>query len=374
MALTPNVVYRRLYEGANHRLRSFAGGRFAHRCRPTSIMFLLTELCNARCVHCDIWKNKGKEDSPSASQWLQVVDDLRSWLGPVSIVFTGGEALLKPYSTELAAHASSRGFWLEFLTHGYWKDQKRIEQLALARPSRITISTDGVGAVHSKIRGREDFFEHTNRTIETLVRMRSEDSSLRYRILLKTVVMEQNLADLGEVARYATREGMAVFYQPIEQNYNTAEDPTWFLNSPTWPRDPAAAVRAVQELIRLKRTGLHIDNTEEHLETMVRYFLDPAGLQRLTQAHMAQQKRPLCAALTMLQLQSNGDVRVCAHRPPVGNIKEAPVRQIWERRTRYWEQGCCFTDGATVGSSQPAADGFPVTPPQAEPPISQRRS
>src|ERR1035438_9506137 len=65
----------------------------------------LTELCNARCVHCDIWKNQGKEDSPSASQWLKVLDDLRSWLGPVSIVFTGGEALLKPYAAELDAHA-----------------------------------------------------------------------------------------------------------------------------------------------------------------------------------------------------------------------------------------------------------------------------
>jgi organic radical activating enzyme len=282
MALTPVAIYRRLYEGLNYRLRSFAGGRFAHRCRPTSIMFLLTELCNARCVHCDIWKNKGKEDSPSQAQWTQVLDDLRSWLGPVSIVFTGGEALLRPYSTELAAHASSQGFWLEFLTHGYWKDQQRIEQLALARPSRITISVDAVGPVHSAIRGREDFFEQTNRTVETLLRVRSQHK-LRYRILLKTVIMAQNLDCLGEVARYATRAGLSVLYQPIEQNYNTADDPGWFLGSPTWPRDSSAAVRAVRELVQLKRSGLHIDNTDEHFEAMIRYFLDPAGLQLLTQ-------------------------------------------------------------------------------------------
>ena len=373
MAVQPGAVYRRLYAGANHRLRSFAGGRFADRCRPVSIMFLLTELCNARCVHCDIWKNKGKEDSPSASQWSKVLDDLRSWLGPVSIVFTGGEALLKPYSTELAAHASSRGFCLEFLTHGYWKDQKRIEQLALAKPAQVTISTDGVGDVHSKIRGREDFFEQTSRTIETLVRMRSENRSLRYRILLKTVIMEQNVAHLAEIARFANREGMSIFFQPIEQNYNTAQDPTWFLNSPTWPRDTAAAVRAVQELVALKRSGLHIDNTEEHFEAMIRYFLDPAGLQLVTQSHVAQQRRPLCAALTMLQFQSNGDVTICAHRPPVGNIKETPIRPIWDRRTRYWEEGCCLAGGAPGSLIQPAADSLSVIPAQAETPIGQRR-
>jgi MoaA/NifB/PqqE/SkfB family radical SAM enzyme len=235
----------------------------------------------------------------------------------------------------------------------------------MARPAQITISVDGVGAVHSKIRGREDFFEHTNRTIETLVRIRSEDPSLRYRILLKTVIMEQNLDELGAVARFATRPGLAVFYQPIEQNYNTAENPKWFVTSPTWPRHPEAAVRAVLQLIQLKRDGLHIENTEEHFEAMIRYFLDPAGLQLLTQSHVAQQKRPLCAALTMLQLQSNGDVTICNHRPPVGNIKESGIRQIWERRTRYWERGCCLS-GAT--------DGLPLTPSETGPAIGQRRS
>lgn len=321
-------------------------------------MFLLTERCNARCVHCDIWKNKGDEGSPSAAQWSRVLDDLRSWLGPVWLVFTGGEALLKPYALDLAAHASSRGFALEFLTHGYWKDQSKIERLALAGPSRITISVDGIGAVHSLIRGREDFFDHTDRTIETLLRIRAE-RKLPYLLLLKTVIMEQNLRSLGDVARYATREGMEVFYQPIEQNYNTAEDPAWFKTSPTWPRDPAAAVRAVRELVQLKRDGLHIANSEAHFDSMIRYFLDPAGLQQLTQAHIAQQKRPLCAALTMLQFQSNGDVTICSHRPPVGNIKDAPIRQIWQRRTRYWERQCCFA-GEAVDSPLaplPQADG-----------------
>jgi len=57
------------------------------------------------------------------------------------------------------------------------------------------------------------------------VRIRSEDPSLRYRILLKTVIMEQNLDELGAVARFATRRGWR-FLQPIEQNYNTAENPS----------------------------------------------------------------------------------------------------------------------------------------------------
>jgi pyrroloquinoline quinone biosynthesis protein E len=118
MLRTARHIYRRGYEAVNYRLRSFAKGRFADRCRPTGIMFLLTELCTAKCVHCDIWKNRGQEDSPTVDQWKKVLKDLRQWLGPVQVVFTGGEALMKSFTVELAEHASRLGLFLEVLTHG----------------------------------------------------------------------------------------------------------------------------------------------------------------------------------------------------------------------------------------------------------------
>ena len=56
-------AYRRAYSAVNYRLRTLSGGRWADHCRPTDIGFLMTNLCNAKCVHCDIWKNKGKDDN-----------------------------------------------------------------------------------------------------------------------------------------------------------------------------------------------------------------------------------------------------------------------------------------------------------------------
>ena len=344
MFRTAVPVRRRLYEGLNYRLRTFAGGCLARFCRPVSIAFLLTERCNARCVHCDIWKNKGPEDNPKIDEWKKVLGELRSWLGPVGIVFTGGEALLYPEAIELVQHAISLGFSLEFLTHGYWRDQARIERLALTNPWRITVSLDGVGATHSKIRGREDFFEKTRQTLDTLVRIRS-DHRLTFRILLKTVIMEHNLDDLCEVARFATREQMEVLYQPIEQNYNTPNDPLWFETSGNWPRDPAEAARKVRELAALKRAGLHILNTEAQFEAMIRYFQDPAEHWLVTQARVAHKQEMPCCALTMLQFQANGDVTVCVNRPPIGNIRVSPIRQLWKQRSQVWENGCCLAAG-----------------------------
>jgi len=85
----------RLSCAANYRLRDMNHGRYASRCRPTSITFLLTELCNARCTHCDIWKNKGKEDAPTQEQWKQVLTDLRHWLGLAQVTMISAPAIFE---------------------------------------------------------------------------------------------------------------------------------------------------------------------------------------------------------------------------------------------------------------------------------------
>ncbi len=337
-----SVAYKRVYEGVNYRLRGFAGGRWASLCRPTSIILLLTELCNARCVHCDIWKNRGKEDSPTVDQWKTLLSDLRRWLGPVQVTFSGGEALLRAFTTELVAEGSSIGLLIELLTHGYWDDQTRIEKLALAKPWRVTVSVDGIGDTHTKIRGRERFFEKTNATLRTLQRMRKEQR-LDYAIRLKAVIMSHNLDDVPEVAQFAQQGGMDVFYQPIEQNYNTPEDPRWFEQSENWPRDTAKVISVIEQLVQLKRQGLPIANSYAQLEAMIPYFRNPDALRISMQSHSAHERRRLCSALTTLQIQANGDVTVCTGLKPVGNIKTAPIREIWENRPRVWEGGCCLS-------------------------------
>jgi MoaA/NifB/PqqE/SkfB family radical SAM enzyme len=356
MATKVAELRERVHAAVNYRLRTFVGGRLASHCRPTSIAILLTERCNARCVHCDIWKNRGKESPPGADQWKSTMRDLRRWLGPVHVVFTGGEALLMPFAPEVISYASSQGLLVEHLTHGFWLDQSRIVKMAMGRPHRVTISCDGIGTTHDKIRGRDHFFDAVETTIQTLLRLRREHK-LGYTIRLKTVIMEHNLHDVAAVARYARTHGLEVFYQPIEQNYNTPEDLRWFEHSDTFPKDRERAVAAVQELIALKRQGLPIANSEHQLEVMIPYFRDPESMLILTQNHTAHD-RPLCSALTTMQIQSNGDVRSCWYMDPIGNIMQTPIRRIWESRPRWWESGCCLD--RRMSEAEKALVGLPV--------------
>jgi MoaA/NifB/PqqE/SkfB family radical SAM enzyme len=246
---------------------------------------------------------------------------------------------------ELVEYAATLGLFVELLSHGFWEDQSKFERLASARLGRFTFSFDGVGNTHSLIRGRDNFFEKTERSIQTLIRLRKEQN-LNFVIRLKTVVMNQNLDDVCNVADYAKERGVEVFYQPIEQNYNTMEDPRWYQTSPTWPQDTVKAVSVVSQLIQRKALGYPIANSVNQLEAMQAYFQDPAHLRVATQAHGAHEKKLLCSALTMLQIQANGDVTTCTFKNAVGNIKAGSIRAIWTNRPRWWEEGCCLTTRA----------------------------
>jgi MoaA/NifB/PqqE/SkfB family radical SAM enzyme len=211
----------------------------------------------------------------------------------------------------------------------------------------VTISLDGIGEIHNRIRGREKFFEKTSASIETLKRVR-KSNGLNFEIRLKTVIMQQNLDNVGEIAHYANQDGMHVFYQPIEQNYNTSEDDTWFKHSDTWPADAEQAVAAVNKLIGLKRAGLPIANSFAQLEAMIPYFLNPGAMRIATQNHSAHESKLLCSALTMLQIESDGNVVVCTGMEPVGNIKTGRIRDIWEGRPQWWKGGCCLERRCSV--------------------------
>lgn len=133
-----------------------------------------------------------------------------------------------------------------------------------------------------------------------------------------------------------------IFYQPIEQNYNTVENPSWFEESETWPDDIPRTIAIVQELKQLKSAGLPIVNSDKQLDVMIPYFENPARHRVAVQAHAAHESKFSCSALTTLQVQANGDVRTCAGMPPIANIKERPIREIWAARPRWWESGCCL--------------------------------
>ncbi len=342
MVRRSQLIRNRLHAALQYRLRSVLGGRLADFCRPAVVSVWMTDHCTAKCLHCDIWKNTDRENRLPLENWKSFLSDLREWLGPIHMTFTGGEALMNPDTPEVVAHAVQQGLIVEVLTHGYWEDQKKIERLALARPWKVTLSMDGIGDKHTEIRGRPKFWERTSRSIDTLLRIRSEHNTGLI-IRLKHVLMSHNIGEALKIAEYGNRDGMEVCFQPISQNYNQEEDPEWFRRpGSNFPADVQPVIALIRDIIERRNQGWHISNTVTELEGMIRYFEDPDSLRTAAGGHRLHETKKYCEALTHLQIMPDGSVQDCTHNTASGNLRTARIRDIWEQRNPVWRSGCCL--------------------------------
>jgi Fe-coproporphyrin III synthase len=167
------------------------------------ILVNVTNICDARCVMCNIWKNQDTGNSFLSPELLKSVH-------PVSTIsFAGGEPFLHEGIVEVVRvihernpHAkvvfSSNGFRPEAIADAV----KSI--LAFHRNTQVTVSLDGVGRIHDRIRGIPGAWEKVNRTMDLLA-----ETGLKQRNFAFTITAE-NCEALPDVYAHARNKGVGL--------------------------------------------------------------------------------------------------------------------------------------------------------------------
>lgn len=322
------------------RLAPFSARHHKNLVKPTFVCFKLSERCNSKCVHCDIWKNQ-QEEPLTTDQWLHTLDQLREWLGPAHLVLTGGEVFLRRDTLQIIEHAANIGMVCEVLTNGILTEPHHCEALVNANVDQVTISLDGVTPeTHFAVRRVPGMYDKIVRTVDDLDRFRKLHRS-RLKILLKMVLMSLNFHEAAAMADWVKERGQAdIRYQPIEQTYAQEEDLDWYKASDLWISDLPAFTSMVEQLVSRKVAGYPIRNSLENLQSMVRYFSHPDRDMRKVQNH-TDHETPVCpSGVSSFVVSSNGDVRWCFHMTPAGNVKTQSPRTIWESRQECWSIPC----------------------------------
>jgi MoaA/NifB/PqqE/SkfB family radical SAM enzyme len=307
---------------------------------PVSICARMTMRCNSRCVHCNIWKkNFGPE--LETDQWLRALDNLRAWLGAFEMVFTGGEALLRPDMPLLLEHAVALGIRAELLSNGICMDEQKAIAVAATGIDQITISLDGISpSVHDAFRGKSGFHDKTMSAINALNSARRK-REMPLRILLKTVISANNLHELVPIAVWAKEQGLEVQFQPIEQNYEEDLDPAWYHASPLWIKDLDLLCETINTLRQQRAQGAAIANSDDDFLRYIEYFKRPDAMMAIIQAHCSENYSSHCPmAVGDFNISSNGDVRMCFLMEPIGNIALKKPETIWKERKRCWSGPC----------------------------------
>ncbi|MBK5232889.1 MAG: radical SAM protein [Thermoleophilia bacterium] len=123
------------------------------------VVWSTTRRCNLHCGHC--YADSHDRDYPgelSGEEAGRMLEDLASF-GVPTVLFSGGEPLLRPDLLEMAALASELGMRTVLSTNGTQIGAEKAEELAQAGFSYIGISLDGIGALNDKMRGSRGAFD-----------------------------------------------------------------------------------------------------------------------------------------------------------------------------------------------------------------------
>jgi radical SAM enzyme (rSAM/lipoprotein system) len=155
-----------------------------------------TMRCNLNCLHCgsDCRKESSVKDMP-VSDFLRAVDQIIPIVNPnkTTVVFTGGEPLLRKDLEFAGKELYNRGFPWGLVTNGVLLFQTRLKSLLSAGLRTITISLDGLEDSHLWLRGANASFGQTLKTIK----MVAENKEVVYDVA--TCVNQKNIGELQNI-------------------------------------------------------------------------------------------------------------------------------------------------------------------------------
>src|ERR1019366_434642 len=79
--------------------------------------------------------------------------------GVPTVLFSGGEPLMRSDVLKLASHAQALGMRTVLSTNGTLIDGRRAKRIAAAGFSYVGVSLDAIGPAHDKLRGKQHAFE-----------------------------------------------------------------------------------------------------------------------------------------------------------------------------------------------------------------------
>lgn len=181
------------------RFREFEAWR-----HPLNYLFWeCTTRCNLNCIHCgsDCAKDSSYPDMPVAD-FLRAIDTIKNPSRNFTVVFTGGEPLLRNDIELCGRELRKRGLRWAIVSNGMLYDEQRHISLLNAGMGALTLSLDGLNDAHNWLRNSSLSFNRVSQAICLAA------SSSRLNFDVVTCVNRRNIADLEQICVYLVAKGV----------------------------------------------------------------------------------------------------------------------------------------------------------------------
>ncbi len=169
---------------------------------PLYVYIKLTHKCNLQCKYCMSKLNYNYY--LSKEEVFRLLDELKK-SGTIKIIFSGGEALLRPDIEEIIQFAIKKGFEVFIKTNGVLIPP-RIKQLKGV--SKIILSFNGPEKIHDSLRGKGSF--------KKLIKAIEACNKNKIPIGFNTLVFKNNLDQINFMLEMAKRYNTKINFFPLQ--------------------------------------------------------------------------------------------------------------------------------------------------------------
>jgi radical SAM protein with 4Fe4S-binding SPASM domain len=286
--------------------------------RPILAVWEVTLACDLACGHCGSRAGRARPDELTTEEALDLVDQLAE-LGVIEVVLIGGEAYLREDWCAIVRRIAERGMQPLLTTGGRGLTPARAAAAKEAGLVSASVSIDGEPAVHDALRAVAGAHASAMAAIEAL-------RSAGIPVSINTQINRRSLADLPAVLERIIALGAHSWQLQITVAMGrAADDPELVLQ----PYDLIEVFGVIERLAARCREAdvlLWPGNNVGYfgpLETTLRGTL-PRG------------HRPSCGAGRWgVGIEADGTIKGCPSLSTRtwagGNIRDAKLRDIWER-------------------------------------------
>jgi|GEM_PF-5907598 len=188
-----------------------------------SVNWIITDTCNGRCVHCDMWETTGRRPDLSLEHIGRILADEAIRKGyerygrDFDISFAGGEAFVRPDLQEILdlVEKTYPGSFKCITTNALLKDRiLRFVERNLHLRFKLNISIDGLEKVNDQLRGKGAF----RKAVDVIRAVKSRFP--QQAVEIKLTVSPNNYDQILKVYWLAAKLGCDFSFKPVENLQN----------------------------------------------------------------------------------------------------------------------------------------------------------
>lgn len=285
---------------------------------PGHPVWEVTGACNLRCIHCHATSGKAAPDELTTDEGKRLIDMLAAESEFRTLIYTGGEPLVRPDIFTLLRHSQKAGLANIIATNGTLIDEEMAFKLKEHGVVCNAISIDSADvATHDFVRNKPGAYE---------LAMRAMEATKKAGILLQvnTTAMEYNMPHLAELIDFADKSGAGIMlmYQLVAVGRGEKIEKATLKKS---------ANKYLSELIATKQKTAKTIIEPVAGPQYWPYLLEKNGIREGKLLKLAGKVFHGCAAgRGFVYVKANGDVWPCPFvEINAGNIRDSSFHEIY---------------------------------------------